>query len=519
MLRALWMISYGDRHVLLNAWRAMRRRPARLLLWGLYTLGILAVMAGKIAFPRTTSATPQTVVLDDLWVCGFAIAFGIVLTGGASRWVGAFANRAEASFLAAADAPGTLIAGYLQARAVVRLLVRGFGQFMYPLVFVMPFGTTPRAFGALFAFFAASAIAIASLVLPRALVRGIPRIAAGALGVVVIVAAVVTLLADALRFIPAADAHRLARLIPVAHPGIVLTRLAAGDLTPIAGAVLVAIVSGAAFARAARAGFPELYALSVAIFEARAVRLARFHGTAAAAPRRTAFGAATGTPRIARGALAFVWIDALMFARNVSPLRSGALALGALLAGGALALAARYATWLSTMVVYWIPGYAFAISTLITVRLARTMRMPIFWLGGAPLSARLGAWAFGPFARESALFALAAFGYAAVSRVPQQPLLAFAGAVSVLALGRGVGLAVFAMFPNPLDQAGPATMIRALVTLVLLAPAGIAGVVGGIFSPAAAVLAASGTAWTEAFALTLYAGSALTGSVDRLTVR
>jgi hypothetical protein len=525
-VNGLIALSYGDRHALVNALRSLRTRPGRLAMWGLYAVAILAFAFFKTT-PRAhpTAGPPPFFVLavNDLWVCGFGLAFGVVLATGTSRWLGVFSSRAEALLLTRAEMAPLVVAAYLQMRAVAIALAQGFARFAYFIVFGIPSGTTVWALLAQLLFFAAAGAAIASVALPRALARGASRIAMIAAGSTIAAAAALPLALDGLRVLRLPETASLLRHAPAVHPGAVMSALAAGDLRAVLVPLAVALVATAAFALAARDAYPELYTISLANLEWRMrVRTRRTANSddAAAEPDAKTVRSATGT-RL-HGALALVWADALMFARNVSPVVTGIVALLALVGGAAFATLARHDPELTFGILTGAgPGLAIAVASTTGVRLAPALRMPLFWLGDVPLAARLAAWAAGALWRDAVLVALVAIGYAAVARDARAPLLVFIGATGLLALTRAVGLAVFALFPNRLDQRGPAMIVRAILSFALVAPPVVAGAVAtAAFGVplVVGVLAGTGVAIAEAAALVLFAAWRLAGRVDSLSL-
>ena len=523
----LWFaLSYGDRCALLNGLRSLRTRPGRLALWALYGVAIFGFAFFKIA-PRAHHVTGPppffVVAVNDLWVCGAGLAFGVVLATGTSRWLGVFSSRAEALLLTRAEIPPLVVAAYLQMRAVAFALANGFARFAYLLVFGLPSGTTLTALVAQLCFFAAAGAAVASVALPRALARGASRIAMIAAGCAITAAAALPLVFDGLRMLRLRETTALLAGVPAVHPGTIMSALAAGDVRAIALPLIVALAATAGFALRARDAYPELYALSLANLDWRMRLRARHaaHGddVAAAAGMKTA-RSATGA-RL-RGPLALLWADALMFARNVSPAVTGIVALLALTAGAGAAFFARH----DPEVMFGIlagagPGLAIAVASTTGVRLAPALRMPLFWLGDVPLAARLAAWAAGALWRDAVMVAMVALGYAAVARDARAPLLFFIGASGLLALTRAVGLAVFALVPNRIDQRGPAVLVRAILSFALVTPPVITGVLASAafdLPLVAGVLAGTSVALAEAVALVLFAAWRLAGRVDSLTL-
>jgi hypothetical protein len=524
-VRTLLTLSYADRRALLNTVRTLWRHPVRLVLWALYAVAIAGFAFLKTAPRARHPAAPAffALAVNDLWLCGFAIAFGVVLATGTSRWLGVFSSRAEALLLTRAHAAPVLVAAYLQTRAVAATLAQGFTRFAYLIVIGIPAGTTVAALLAQLLFFAAASAAVASVALPRALARGAARIAMIVAGTAITLAGALPLLLDGLRVLQLPATAALLRRAPDVHPGIVLHALAAGDLRWIALPLAVAACATAAFALAARDAFPELYTISLGNLEwrmrVRARRGARGAETSPAARAKAV--RSTGGTRL-RGALAFVWVDALMFARRISPAVTAVVAALALAGGAAFAVFARQSPELAFgILVGTLPGLAIAVASTTGVRLAPALRMPLFWLGDVSLAARLAAWTLGTFWRDAVLVGLAVAGYVTLSGELRAPLVVFAGACGLLGLTRAVGLAVFALLPNQLDQRGPAVMLRGLLSFALVAPAVVTGTVAAFVfgSPfVAAVLAGTAAAFAEAALLIAFAAWRLAGRIDRLSL-
>ncbi len=538
-MNALVALSYGDRRALINSLRTLRRRPARALMWAVYAVAIVGFAVAKTGpWSRHSTAhngavtitalpsggTPFAAEFADLWVCGLAIAFGIVLATGTARWLGVFSSRAEALLLMRADIAPVTVAAYLELRTVCTALAQGITRFAYLIVFGLPSGSTPAALVAQLIFFAAAGAAIASVALPRALARGVTRTALILAGWTIAFAAALPLIADALRIARLAEFAALLRHVPAVHPGRLLLALAAGDMRAVALPLAIAACATAAFAVAARDAYPELYTLSLANLDWRErVRSRRGARTAAQAAERAKNVRSTASTRL-RGALAFVWIDAVMFGRRVSPPLAALVAALALAAGAGLAAAARtgYADRVLGILFGTVPFIYITIASTMGVRLAPVLRMPLFWLGDVPLAARLAAWTFGGFWRDAGVVALAVTGYVAVGREARIPFAVFVTVLGLLALTRAVGLAVFAMLPNALDQRGPGVVLRVWLAFVLIVPAVAAGIVAAVVvsrAPfAAGTIAATLTALAESALLFVFAAWRLAGRVDNLSL-
>ncbi|MEA2666739.1 MAG: hypothetical protein QOI11_3683 [Candidatus Eremiobacteraeota bacterium] len=521
MLNDLVALSYADRRAFVNALRGLRRRPWRALIW-VFWIAIVALFAWlRTAGPRPRHETPELwqIALQDLWVCGFVAAFGLVLALGGGRLAGFFTSRAEALLLVRAPLAPPLVAAYLQARAIATTLARTFARFAYVVLVAIPTHVTPLGLVREHALPAAATVAITSAILPRALARGAARAACAAGGLALVLAALLPLLRDALLSLPAVPAlPSIAARLPNWHPGLVFDAVARGDLAPVGGVLLVALLCGAVFARAARDAYPELYAFSLAHLELRARTAAR-RTRGGDAPQAKRTRAVSGSS-VLRGAAAFVWLDALTWSRRISPALSGLIAAVALAVGVGLGLFARgtdaEAATLTILTV--LPNLLITLASTAGLRLAADLRRPLFWLGEVTLAERLAAWAYAPLWRDALFFGLAALGFGVLSGDAARALTLLVVALALVVLTRAAGVAVFALLPNALDQRGPAVFIRLALAYALVVPAAGGAVLAGFL--ARSLLAGAGAglvlAVAEGSALIGFAAWRLAGRVDRL---
>ena len=526
-MNALVALAYGDGRTLINTLRTLGRRPGRAVTWALYAVAIAAFAVFKTGpWTRRSGASPPPFALElwDLWVCGLAIALGVVLATGTSRWLGIFSSRAEALLLMRADAAPVTIAAYLQLRAVSTALAQGLARFAYLIVFGLPSSATLPALVAQLAFFAAAGAAIVSVALPRALARGATRTALIVAGWTLAVVATVPLVVDALRVFRVPGSAALLRRVPAVHPGAVLHALGAGDVRAIFVPLAIATGATIAFALAARDAYPELYTLSLANLDWRErVRSRRGARGAAASSSRGAKRVRSATRMPPRGALAFVWADAVMFGRRVSTPIATLVVAFALGAGAALGAMARSnnADRAFGFLLGVVPFIYVTLASTTGIRLAPALRMPLFWLGGVPLAARLAAWTFGGFWRDAVLVALAIIGYVAIARETQIPLAVLVTTLGLLALTRAIGLAVFALLPNSLDQRGPGVLLRVWLTFALLAPPAVGATIAAFVSGsplAMGAICATLVALAESAMLLAFAAWRLAGRVDNLAL-
>jgi hypothetical protein len=513
-------LSYADRRAFLNALVALRTRPWRGLMWAFWIVVIVGFGWLRTTAPRPAGTAPPfwQIVVQDLWVCGFVAAFGLVLALGGGRMAGFFGSRAEALLLARAPVAQPLVAAYLQARAIATTLARTFARFAYVILIAVPNHVTPLGLLREFALLAAATVAIVSVMLPRALAHGATRAACIAGGGALALAALLPLLRDGLLALAPAPGPALtafAARLPAWHPGLAFDLAARGDLAPVGAVLLVALACGVVFARAARDAYPELYAYSLAHLEYRARFAAR--RSRAATSTRTRAASARMVPR---GAAALVWVDALSWSRRTSPAQGALTAAVALAIGVGLGMFARGTDVRAATVTVLIllPNLLVTLAATAGVRLAADLRRPLFWLGGVTLAERLAAWTYAPLWRDALFFGLAALGFGALAGDPARALALLVVALALVVLTRAAGVAVFALLPNALDQRGPAVFLRLALAYALVVPAAGSAVLAGFL--ARSLLTGAGVGFVlaaaEAAVLIGFAAWRLAGRVDRL---
>jgi hypothetical protein len=524
MSNAFWTLTYADRRAMINSLKSLRRRPWIALLWILWlgTIGVFAWL--RTRGPRMHEVPFWQVALQDTWVCGAIVVFGIMLAAGTSRYVGFFSSRAEALMLIRSPLHPSAVAAYLQGRAVASTLAQMFGRFAYILLIAFPGRTTPLGLLREAVLLGSVTAAIACLPLPRALARGWWRIACIAAGSAIVFLGALPVVRDGVEgFKNVAIGVVLLAAIPEWHPGNAVTELAGGNFLPVCIAVFVALAATLAFIVVSRDAYPELYALSLAHLEMRERIIARRSArgdqaeSSAGAPRRT-----PSTPAPLRGAFAIVWLDAVTWARRAAPLMTVLIITGALLGGFAIGFIARSPEYgaASGTLFGALPNLYIGIASTGGIKLAADLRRPLFWLGGVPFGARLAAWCCAPLWRDAIFVGLLALGYAVVSGdYPIGFTVLFAG-VAVAMLCRASGIAIFAMLPNALEQRGPALFLRLMLSYMLLFPVSVVAVIFALLTHSiiAGVLIGVVPAVVEAGLLILFAAWRLTGRVDRLSL-
>ena len=517
----LTALTYADRRAFVNGLAAIRRRPWRAVLWALWIATIAAFAWLRTSHPAAPvrGFSLGELAVQDVWICGMIVLFGVVLAAGSARMTGFFSSRAEALMLVRAPTPAPLVTVYLQLRTLGLTLVRSFARLAYLILIAVPVDAGPLGLAREVLFLGAATVAVVSVPLPRALARGRWRLACVAAGSAIALLGALPLVRDGLLLTHAPSAIALAQRLPAWHPGMLLAAVAHGDLIPVAMTFAVALAAGAIFTLAARDAYPELYALSLARIEWRERTDARNGRIAPRIALKRAPSAAHG--RVPRGALALIWIEALTWTRRVPPALSALVAVVAIAVGAGLALFARQNNTLGAAITFFIivANITIAFASAAGVRLAPDLRRPLFWLGEASLYARLAAWGYASLWRDAIVVLLAGAGYVTVAGRWPLPATLVAGTLALLILTRAVGLAVFALVPNALDQRGPAVGLRLLLAYALVAPAAAPAFLAAIVTGSAPIAALVGLlgAIGEAALLLAFAAWRLAGRVDRLS--
>jgi hypothetical protein len=194
---------------------------------------------------------------------------------------------------------------------------------------------------------------------------------------------------------------------------------------------------------------------------------------------------------------------------------SGLWLLGTAAAGALLGLFAAHQH--SASVLGMIVGFAIypalLLSTASGVSLAADLRRPIWWLSSESLATRLAVWTLATSLRGMALIAVGLASAAVASGASASVLPALPLGMLAIWLLRSVGLAIYALLPSQLDLRGPGAVLRLILSMALLLPAGVIAGVAGAFGGAGAALAAGAVAAAlEGLLLVLFAASQLKGN-------
>ncbi len=524
-MNQLGALAYADWRAFVNDVRSVRRSPGRIALWIGY-----AVLLGLITFGRVLAGSHRgppagndDVVRADYFVAALGVMLALSVATGQGA-VGIFRSRVEGRFVIGSPVAAPPAIAYLAARAALAQAIRFIISVVY---FVVYFGL--RHIGPLTAFadvllVCAVVAAAAAIVVPRRLASGMTAAACVVVGVLLGLVAVAPALRDAViampePMLPLIRAATVVKTLPAWHPGYIL--LVWNPLWLCAVLALAAVAIGV-LAAAGRDAYPELYALSIARIERaerwRDRRGARLSATSVGA---AAARAASPTPFVVpapRGVLVFVWKSIVEVGRRVRPAYLAGVAVLLCAVGfGCARFAADEPSLFATLISIMINSLLIlGIGEVGTI--ASEVRRPLFWLARAALFERLCALALALIWRTIVTLELIAAGFAVGGGRLDEILMLAVGLPALVALLAGVGFAMFALFPSAADRRGPGTVLRFLVSVVLLVPPIVLYTVmlTVLDAPSAALAAAVLLALFEAGGLIGVAAWRLDGHVDRL---
>jgi len=517
--RALWLLEGAYlRHQI----GAIARSRRRLSVWVLYLLAMVSGGAARFLNGVHHHRAVTSIMLSpSLATAAAGLYVGLLGTMAAAATYGRiapFRNAAEPLLLSNAGIRPLIIALWLQGRKTVTGWLRSFAAFVYALLVFSPQhsdeSATLRGFAATILVFA---IAI-SLELPTFLLaRG--RWKVPVRSIVCTIAALgftygaVGIIGDTLR-VPLVRATHL-------DPGLATGALLAGNaialLVPLlAFAVLIAIV-----AALGDDALPELYAASQRTLTGGQPARSPDLRHSAQKQRRH------GRSNVPGGALALVWKDWIAFRRT-----GGAFAFWFLSCtfwagcGAGAALVTRHyhdptalallSGALGLFVVFIAPHSTHA-------DLVADLGKPLFWLSPEALRLRLAASTFARAWRVGTALGLAPLAVASVFGDTVFAAISLpAGIAGGWAL-QALGVALYTLFPNPLDARGPVGALRTLVTVAFFIPpvvvAAIVAMLHGHFVELgiafAATLACEGWIAIEFASLRLREGGAAMAAASR----
>ncbi len=467
---------------------AIVRSPGRLLLWLGYLLAVGATSLSRF-FPAQYSIfghgpdAPHATAAAGIYLA----TLGSTMVTAAAGRVAPFRSLIEPVLWSNARLRPVKIALWLQLRTFAASLRTYLSSFAYLSILFVPHHAnvivTIRAFVAVIL----AGTLLFGLQLP-AFFLGLHRWRPLVIAVGLLVAAAGAVFAALGFFNPEALAHAIAFL--QFDPGVVISTLLNGSPVGIAGLLATFALLLVSIEFLGKDALPELYAAS----QQQTERLARVRSVRA----RAHYSARVSTPvnRIPAGSLTLVWKDWLGFRRGRSV--TGLWLLAGAVSAACGAVGSYFTRTADTAgVVYSLAATAALIVLVLTpfgasTALSADVAKPLFWLSNASLRSRIGALTLALTWRKALAFGLAplAAGIAsgnatlAVAALP----LSFALFWSLQSLGVGL----FALFPNPVDSAGPMFVLRTLcVAAYLLPPAFVALIAAALSVPAAAAATAA----------------------------
>jgi hypothetical protein len=483
MMHGLSALAYLEYRQLANRIRQTAQQPGRAIVY-VIALGYFVA----VAFMRHQRPSVVPAAIPEPYASALFLAYvtllGIMMYGAACGIVGAFSSPADARFLTGSLISQRLVIVWLQLRRCSASIARMiFTLLLYTLIFPGSGSFTGIGLAVIGGAVVTTVSAIPMLKLRRIIGTRTAQSLAGAVAAIGIFPMAILLAS----LPPNSTAHDAASSVERLGLGHAFNALF--DANPLAlialyafGALIVAL------SFAAGAGlYPELYAASMRVL---AFRERQRHGTTVFVEHRYERRRAYASHRIfglLRGPWTIVWKEWIAFMRSPSMRRMFVLGLvvcagigclfGYITIGSkdALQQTIELASIAGNMIVIFVAmGSAIGLSSDIA--------KPLWWMGRDALWLRLLAWTVGASWRLSACLAV---GIAAWAITLHMPVFAAAGipiAISAVLYLRAVGLALYSLFPSTFDQRGPLAMVRALLTYLLAAPPGIAGVVALIMA-------------------------------------
>jgi hypothetical protein len=479
-------LAYLEWRYALHQAAAIWRAPLRLAIWLPYLISLVFLSAARILGSQHTSFGSVSLEPDRLTGIGglYMGALGITIAMSAAGRVSGFRSTAEAVFFSNSGIRPLEMALWLQLRKLATSALRWAGALVYYFIIFFPRHAT--AFGAATAFVTAllAVALLMSVELPIFLLsRGTFNFGLRAFGWLVAIAG----FGYAAIGFAGPRVWQPAIAFVRADPGGAVRSIQSGSTNALTLFCALLAIMLLAIAGLARDSLPELYAVS-----RRALAEIRRRQSAT---RQTRYDAVVSTPatRIPLGALSLAWKDWIGFRRGQGTfaLFFGGCAFWAL-CGAAFAYASVAFDDIGPMVTLF--GLS-AIFVLLfapqgaAAGLASDLGKPLFWLGSDGLRARLVAWTLGRSARGGIALALAP----ACAGIVLGKWQLVAAAMPVCACSywslQALGVALYSVFPNPVDGRGPMVFFRTLATLAYVFPAFVAGIVSAALGADALVSA------------------------------
>ncbi len=538
VLGGLSALCWLDWTALCHRLRRILKDPKRLWPWLLFVAWLVVVLIGRMTAGDQQSglagAEAAGPVVGALIPAVYVIIFGLVWQAAAKRAPAALSAPADGHFLLASDIPARAVVLWLQMRQAWGL-TRGvaLNAVIWLAIFLPTAGVSVH--GVLLGLLAilCAAVLLVGMRLPVfVLARRAEGVPIGPIGTAVAALGGGMLLYQiwsAFRRGGTFAASLSSR--PVHVPlGSSVSAAISGQASAIALLVLLALLATVLSVLAADDVYPEIWEASNRAFAVR--RLAR-RGRFGGAELRGMLGAtgesgatrrvprsrtdASGGAAVPGGAWVVLWREWLGLLRSPSGLRGAALwLLGAAVAGVAIGvISARQG---GSAAVGMISGFAIYpalfLATASGVSLAADLRRPIWWLAEESLAKRLLVWTFATSLKGIALIAVGLVAALVAAHTAATAVALLPLGAAVVWLLRAIGLCVYALLPSQTDLRGPGALLRIVLTLLLVIPAGIVAAAVGVLtqSQGAVMLTGAGAAALEGGVMVLWAARRLRGN-------
>lgn len=477
MFADLAALSYLEWRQFINRLRSIARRPGRALLYAAaiaYFVFVAVYRAHSGGFSRPFLPEPYA----DAIFYAYVVLLGVLAYGAASGIAGTFSSSADARFLTGSHISERLIVVWLQLRRSALTVFRMvFTIVLYAVVFSRS-GTLTGIGLAL----TGGALVATGIAVPMLKIRAIAGARTAQSIAAAVAAAGLLPLSIVISSLISARTATSARGVESLGAGFAANALLAGRPPAVAGLFAFAALLLALSFTFGTGLFADLYSASMKALEYRQ-RSRRGSGAVFAmeyAYRGRKVDSLQFLFARARGAWAIAWKEWIAFVRSPSMQRLFGLGAAACIAVGAIAghIAAESRDPAAELfAICTVAGQLIVIFVAMgsAIGLAADLRKPLWWIGPDPLWLRLVAWMAGTSWRFAICLSCGIIACAASMHSAAVAAAGVPSAVACVLYLRAVGLLLYSLFPSTIDQRGPLSAVRALLTYLLAMPPLIAG--------------------------------------------
>lgn len=528
-------LAYLDLTALRNRIALLFRQPRRLLPWALFLAWMAFVFYQRIGQANLHQRAQFPVQLGPillLLVPGLYIGIlGLIIRGAVSHAPASLSTPADGRFLLGSALPPRLVVTWLLGRQAFSLVK---GTLINIIIWSVLFFDTPgvRIFSILVG---ALAVLLAfvltyGLRLPAFILSRRRPVLVSAIGVALALLGFGTTMYQAYRAATSGHFLYLAQAWPsVPLPlGETVAQAVTGNPGALLALFALAVFAGWLTSTTGRDCYPEIWQASSRLFlirslsrsgrsaQAAEARMNLRRMEAAGQRKRISPALSSSGQSVPAGALTLLWKEWITLRRAPSGLRGmflwlAAAAMAGVLAGRLTQHMGPYAFGvISGMAVY----PALILSTMAGLSLASDLRRPIWWLSDASLTARLMIWTLATSLRATVLIWVGLLIAGIVAHTLSASLWSLPAVAALLWLLRAIGLAVYSLLPAARDMRGPGNLLRLLLTVLLLVPAGAlgAGVGTALSSLPLGLIVGAIAAGFEAWALVAFSAERVRGN-------